>query len=221
MVTIKRKSLIHRCIALAMVIGALIIVSLTPGVALADDHVPSISDTTSTSKTFNASGSAVIAGYENFSQAGLVQYTNGEEVVCEPLSSSLRFINGSEFDAIVDTTVVLSLNGTLQGSLQGDFTLTTDDGSITGKISGRISGHWNYCEGVTDVEDSGTFASVDGDGSLAGASLSGAWSADLTYDVSLGTYAGPITINGTYQLLGVGAVANWGRFNLKPWAAVR
>jgi hypothetical protein len=103
---------------------------------------------------------------------------------------------GTAFWSSHDSFVIVQKDGSCMGIMKGEFTLSRPDGSgvLEGVFEGRITG--NLYTGY--ISDAGMWFSTGGSGVFAGVKAWGQWSADLAYDVGLGTLVGPLGWEGKY-----------------------
>lgn len=156
-------------------------------------------------QAFQASGLVYISGPYESRQVGRFEFARNEPVDTVPgtaLVSDWAAINGGSFKSLHDGMIAFKPDGTFEGRLNGDFTITTADGrsKLEGKMEGKVSGTWNPLDPLnragTYLDDAGSFRSTKGTGIFAGIKAEGAWQAHLEWDAILGTYIGPISIQG-------------------------
>jgi hypothetical protein len=123
------------------------------------------------------------------------RYT-GEIVEGYLQQSDWDLLAGTAFWSSHDSFVLVQNDGSARGIMKGDFTLTRLDGSGTleGFFEGKIAG--NLFTGF--ISDEGMWFSTGGSGVFAGVKAWGRWSADLSFDPSIGTLIGPLNWEGKY-----------------------
>jgi hypothetical protein len=147
---------------------------------------------------------------EDFSGAGLIYVTympqpavkgkmwrySGEIAEGFLQYSDWDLLAGTAFWSDHDSFVVVQKDGSARGIMKGDFTLTRLDGSgvLEGVFDGVITG--NLFSGF--ISDVGMWFSTGGSGVFAGVKAWGRWSADLSFDLGIGTLIGPLDWEGKY-----------------------